>query len=207
MPNVRKSFISALIKKLMTRLTPKYLLILTSYYIQLKHNMLKNKDMVINWSYMNKSIKNPLIKGTIILTAAGLFCRILGFYSRIFLNRHIGAYGMGILQLIMPLCGNSHFRYASSVLIHHIKVYSRLSQKPQTAYIRNMRIPSGFYSIFDIVLYICRYNSQTYYVKCLLCQSYKGYRAWNSSVSPAQLYMRILLWLQINRHTRHIPDY
>lgn len=105
MPNVRKSFISALIKKLMTRLTPKYLLILTSYYIQLKHNMLKNKDMVINWSYMNKSIKNPLIKGTIILTAAGLFCRILGFYYRIFLNRHIGAYGMGILQLIMPLCG------------------------------------------------------------------------------------------------------
>ena len=71
----------------MTRLTPKYLLILTSYYIQLKHNMLKNKDMVINWSYMNKSIKNPLIKGTIILTAAGLFCRILGFYYRIFLNR------------------------------------------------------------------------------------------------------------------------
>ena len=89
----------------MTRLTPKYLLILTSYYIQLKHNMLKNKDMVINWSYMNKSIKNPLIKGTIILTAAGLFCRILGFYYRIFLNRHIGAYGMGMLQLIMPLCG------------------------------------------------------------------------------------------------------
>ena len=161
MPNVRKSFISALIKKLMTRLTPKYLLILTSYYIQLKHNILKNKDMVINWSYMNKSIKNPLIKGTIILTAAGLFCRILGFYYRIFLNRHIGAYGMGMLQLIMPLCG-----IAFSVCI--IGFNSAISKKPQTAYIRNMRIPSGFYSIFDIVLYICRYNSQTYYIKCLL---------------------------------------
>ena len=200
MPNVRKSFISALIKKLMTRLTPKYLLILTSYYIQLKHNMLKNKDMVINWSYMNKSIKNPLIKGTIILTAAGLFCRILGFYYRIFLNRHIGAYGMGMLQLIMPLCG-----IAFSVCI--IGFNSAIS-KFTAAYHKSLKpLISGFYSIFDIVLYICRYNSQTYYVKCLLCQSYKGYRAWNSSVSPAQLYMRILLWLQINRHTRHIPDY
>ncbi len=51
------------------------------------------------------SIKTPLIQGTIILTLAGLFCRILGFYYRIFLNSHIGAYGMGMLQLIMPLCG------------------------------------------------------------------------------------------------------
>ena len=54
---------------------------------------------------INNSIKNPLIKGTIVLTLAGLFCRILGFYYRIFLNAHIGAYGMGMLQLITPLCG------------------------------------------------------------------------------------------------------
>ena len=54
---------------------------------------------------INNSIKNPLIKGTIVLTLAGLFCRILGFYYRIFLNTHIGAYGMGMLQLITPLCG------------------------------------------------------------------------------------------------------
>ena len=47
----------------------------------------------------------PVIKGTIILTIAGLLCRILGFYYRIFLNSHIGSYGMGMLQLVLPLCG------------------------------------------------------------------------------------------------------
>lgn len=54
---------------------------------------------------MNHNFKAPIIKGTIILTIAGIFCRILGFYYRIFLNSHIGAYGMGMLQLILPICG------------------------------------------------------------------------------------------------------
>lgn len=43
------------------------------------------------------------IKGTFILTAAGIATRILGFVFRIFLSRNIGAEGMGIYQLIMPV--------------------------------------------------------------------------------------------------------
>lgn len=47
--------------------------------------------------------KNALITGTLLLTFAGLLCRIIGFFYRIFLSRIIGAEGLGIYQLIFPL--------------------------------------------------------------------------------------------------------
>lgn len=40
--------------------------------------------------------KNPLIAGTLLLTAAGFLSRILGFFYRIFLSRAVGAEGLGI---------------------------------------------------------------------------------------------------------------
>ena len=49
--------------------------------------------------------KNPIIKGTIILTIASLLSRIIGFLYRIFLSNLIGAKGMGIFQLIFPVLG------------------------------------------------------------------------------------------------------
>ena len=49
--------------------------------------------------------RNPLIAGTILLTAAGFLSRILGFFYRIFLSRTIGAEGLGIYQMIFPIHG------------------------------------------------------------------------------------------------------
>ena len=43
------------------------------------------------------------VKGTIILTGAGILSRILGFFFKIYLSRLIGAEGMGLYQLIMPV--------------------------------------------------------------------------------------------------------
>ena len=45
---------------------------------------------------------HPLITGTLLLTAVGFFCRILGFFYRIFLSRTIGAEGLGLYQMIFP---------------------------------------------------------------------------------------------------------
>lgn len=47
--------------------------------------------------------KNPLLAGTLLLTAAGFTSRILGFFYRIFLSRSIGAEGLGIYQMIFPI--------------------------------------------------------------------------------------------------------
>lgn len=47
--------------------------------------------------------KNALIKGTFILTLAGLASRFIGFFYRIFLSRMFGEEGMGIYELMNPV--------------------------------------------------------------------------------------------------------
>lgn len=49
------------------------------------------------------SIKRTLLKGTFLLTAAGMISRLIGFYYRIFLTHEIGAEAIGIYQLIFPV--------------------------------------------------------------------------------------------------------
>lgn len=47
--------------------------------------------------------KHPLIAGTMLLTLAGILSRVIGFFYRIFLSQKIGAEGMGIYQLTVPI--------------------------------------------------------------------------------------------------------
>ena len=49
--------------------------------------------------------KNAVIKGTLILTIAGVASRCIGFFYRIFLTRTIGAEGIGLFQLVTPVMG------------------------------------------------------------------------------------------------------
>ena len=48
-------------------------------------------------------MKNMILRGTLLLTIAGIISRIMGFFYRIFLANTIGAEGMGIYQLIFPI--------------------------------------------------------------------------------------------------------
>lgn len=48
-------------------------------------------------------VKNNFIRGTLLLTFAGLTSRFMGFFYRIFLANTIGAEGIGIYQLIFPI--------------------------------------------------------------------------------------------------------
>ena len=47
--------------------------------------------------------QSTLLRGTLILTTAGILSRIMGFFYRIFLANTIGAEGMGIYQMIFPI--------------------------------------------------------------------------------------------------------
>ncbi len=47
--------------------------------------------------------EHPLIFGTLLLTAAGLASRVIGFFYRIYLSRLFGEEGMGIYQLVSPV--------------------------------------------------------------------------------------------------------
>lgn len=49
------------------------------------------------------SKKQSIIRGTVILTVAGLITRAMGFFYRIFLSRTFGEEGVGLYQLIFPV--------------------------------------------------------------------------------------------------------
>lgn len=49
--------------------------------------------------------RKNIITGTLILTAANLITKCLGFFNRVFLSGTIGAEGMGLYQLILPIYG------------------------------------------------------------------------------------------------------
>lgn len=59
--------------------------------------------------------KNTIIKGTLILTIAGLLTRIIGFFYKIFLSNALGAEMLGVYSLIFPIYGICFTLYASGI--------------------------------------------------------------------------------------------
>ena len=49
--------------------------------------------------------KNYFFKGILILTFTGILSRLMGFFYKIFLSHAIGAQGLGIYQLTLPVHG------------------------------------------------------------------------------------------------------
>lgn len=60
-------------------------------------------------------LKSTLAKGTVILTAAGLLTRVLGFFYRIWLSEQLGSELLGIYQMIFPISGVCYTIYASGI--------------------------------------------------------------------------------------------
>jgi stage V sporulation protein B len=47
--------------------------------------------------------KNTLKRNTLILTISGFFVKIIGFFYRVYIANTIGAEGMGLFQLVLPV--------------------------------------------------------------------------------------------------------
>lgn len=62
-----------------------------------------------------KLFQSKLIKGTIILTVAGIITRIIGFFYRIFLADVLGSKLLGIYQLIFPIYGICFTIYGAGI--------------------------------------------------------------------------------------------
>ena len=67
------------------------------------------------------------LKGTLILTIAGLLSRFLGFFYKIFLAQALGAEGMGIYQLIFPIFSVCHILYYSTASITARSIFAALA--------------------------------------------------------------------------------
>ena len=59
--------------------------------------------------------KNSIIKGTLVLTAAGFLTRIIGFFYRIILSKSLGEEKMGVYQLIFPVYSICFTLFASGI--------------------------------------------------------------------------------------------
>lgn len=59
--------------------------------------------------------KNSIIKGTLVLTAAGFLTRFIGFFYRIILSQALGEEKMGVYQLIFPVYGICFTLFASGI--------------------------------------------------------------------------------------------
>lgn len=62
-----------------------------------------------------QNMKNKMLKGTIILTVAGVITRVIGFLYRIFLANLLGDTKLGIYQIIFPIYGICFTLYASGL--------------------------------------------------------------------------------------------
>ena len=78
---------------------------------------------------------HPLVGGTLLLTAAGLMTRLIGFFYKIFLSRTIGAEGIGIYQMIFPIYGVCYALTTSGAEIAVSRFVSRENGtgRPQSA--------------------------------------------------------------------------
>lgn len=76
------------------------------------------------------------LKGTLILTIAGLLSRFLGFFYKIFLAQALGAEGMGIYQLIFPVFSVCHALTTSGLetAISRFTAFARREEKDAWLY-------------------------------------------------------------------------
>ena len=108
-----------------------------------------------------KKLKNPVISGTLLLTAAGVLGKVIGFFYRIFLSRTIGAEGLGIYQLIFPIstiCFAITVSGFSTALSKFIAEYHEKDPSSPKRFLRTCLLYSGMLS-FCAMLILTRYAS------------------------------------------------
>ncbi len=109
---------------------------------------------------ISNKLKNPIISGTLLLTASGILGKIIGFFYRIFLSRTIGAEGLGIYQLIFPIstiCFAITVSGLSTALSKYIAEYQERDPSSPKRFLRLCLLLSGFLSLI-IMLLLFRYS-------------------------------------------------
>lgn len=96
--------------------------------------------------------KHHLLKGALLLTAAGFFSRIIGFFYRIFLSRAFGAEQMGIYELISPVLALS-FALCTSAIQSSISKFT--AAEPERAICAKRTILLGGLSVSFILSCLC----------------------------------------------------
>lgn len=122
------------------------------------------------------SLKNPLIKGTLLLTLSGFLTKLIGFFYKIFLSRIFDEEALGIIGLISPvmilvhsfcICGlqNAITRYVSAAK------HSKNSDKEYSYLFTGIFISVTLSAICSIIIYCYSYEISVFFLHEPRCHS------------------------------------
>ena len=114
--------------------------------------------------------KNALIKGTFILTAAGLLSRCIGFFYRIFLSRMFGAEGMGIYELINPVIALTFALCTSGIQSAVSKFVAALPQNRPEGQLRILKTGLAFSGGLSVLCALFVYRRADFIAAALLSE-------------------------------------
>ena len=140
--------------------------------------------------------KNHLLKGALLLTAAGVFSRIIGFFYRIFLSRTFGAEQMGIYELISPVLALS-FALCTSAIQSSISKFT--AAEPEAAIYAKRRILLTGLSVSFVLSCLCTLfvwreaDFISDFLLNALCAAFKNRRPLLSRRLYPFVYQRLLL--------------
>ena len=108
------------------------------------------------------------IKGTLLLTCAGLLCRFSGFFYKIFLAHALGAEGIGIYQLIFPVFAVCHACTASGIESAISRFTAGAVEKE-----RSYALKAGLFLSLSASVLVCvlLWNQAEFIADKLLCES------------------------------------
>ncbi|MGN1083829.1 MAG: oligosaccharide flippase family protein [Lachnospiraceae bacterium] len=114
-------------------------------------------------------MKNALLRGTLLLTAAGLITRILGFYYRICLADALGAEYLGIYQLVFPVYGVCYTLYASGIQTAVSKLVAEENSRGNVSLIsclmrRALFLSFGIALTLSFLIYFCAVPCARYFL-------------------------------------------
>lgn len=98
--------------------------------------------------------RKEFVKGTLLLTGAGLFCRILGFFYRIYMSRTIGAEGLGLYNMIHPLFSIAFAVCAGSIQTALSQYVAANREKGKSVFLCGLFLSLGL-SVIPVVM-LCK---------------------------------------------------
>ena len=100
--------------------------------------------------------KKAFLFSTLLLTASGFICRVLGFFYRIFLSRTIGAEGLGIYHMVHPVFGICFSLCAGSIQTALSQLIASRTADGKRIFHRGIVLSMGMSLILSAL--ICRYS-------------------------------------------------
>lgn len=98
--------------------------------------------------------RKEFVKGTLLLTGAGLFCRILGFFYRIYMSRTIGAEGLGLYNMIHPFFSIAFAVCAGSIQTALSQYVAANREKGKSVFLCGLFLALGL-SVIPVVM-LCK---------------------------------------------------